>query len=128
MAPRSSYFMDCAWVDYWGTVLPSLSALKDFSLISFHGKMKQAAREKALALFTPLSTGGLLCTDVVARGLDIPGHQNAKYCFRGGTGGTFRVHHYAGEEKKRRSSMMRIGTKICWTSVPERAERIFYCL
>ncbi|KAL0452690.1 UNVERIFIED_CONTAM: DEAD-box ATP-dependent RNA helicase 18 [Sesamum latifolium] len=67
------YFMTCACVDYWGAVLPCLSALKGFSLISLHGKMKQAAREKALASFTNLSSGVLLCTDVAARGLDIPG-------------------------------------------------------
>ncbi|KAK4277794.1 hypothetical protein QN277_015735 [Acacia crassicarpa] len=67
------YFMTCACVDYWGLVLPRLSALKGFSLIPLHGKMKQAAREKALASFTSLSNGILLCTDVAARGLDIPG-------------------------------------------------------
>lgn len=33
----------------------------------------QNAREKALASFTDLSSGVLLCTDVAARGLDIPG-------------------------------------------------------
>ncbi|XP_050209644.1 DEAD-box ATP-dependent RNA helicase 18 [Mercurialis annua] len=67
------YFMTCACVDYWGVVLPRLSALKGFSLIPLHGKMKQSAREKALALFTSLTNGILLCTDVAARGLDIPG-------------------------------------------------------
>ncbi|KAK4361063.1 hypothetical protein RND71_020015 [Anisodus tanguticus] len=67
------YFMTCACVDYWGTVLPRLSCLKSFSLISLHGKMKQSAREKALASFTALSSGILLCTDVAARGLDIAG-------------------------------------------------------
>ncbi|KAL2541806.1 DEAD-box ATP-dependent RNA helicase 18 [Abeliophyllum distichum] len=67
------YFMTCASVDYWGVVLPRLSALKGFSLIALHGKMKQAAREKALSSFTSLSSGVLLCTDVAARGLDIPG-------------------------------------------------------
>ncbi|KAH6830903.1 P-loop containing nucleoside triphosphate hydrolases superfamily protein [Perilla frutescens var. hirtella] len=67
------YFMTCACVDYWGAVLPCLSLLKGFSLISLHGKMKQTAREKALASFTSLSSGILLCTDVAARGLDIPG-------------------------------------------------------
>ncbi|XP_059666792.1 DEAD-box ATP-dependent RNA helicase 18 isoform X2 [Cornus florida] len=67
------YFMTCACVDYWGVVLPRLVALKGFSLISLHGQMKQNAREKALALFTSLSSGILLCTDVAARGLDIPG-------------------------------------------------------
>ncbi|CAK7325924.1 unnamed protein product [Dovyalis caffra] len=67
------YFMTCACVDYWGVVLPHLAVLKGFSLISLHGKMKQTAREKALASFTSLTSGILLCTDVAARGLDIPG-------------------------------------------------------
>ncbi|KAH9605104.1 hypothetical protein KSS87_022591 [Heliosperma pusillum] len=67
------YFMTCASVDYWGVVLPRLSLLKGHSLIPLHGKMKQQAREKALASFTSLSSGVLLCTDVAARGLDIPG-------------------------------------------------------
>ncbi|KAH0748510.1 hypothetical protein KY290_027742 [Solanum tuberosum] len=35
------YFMTCACVDCWGTVLPCLSCLKSFSLISLHGKIKQ---------------------------------------------------------------------------------------
>ncbi|XP_071934456.1 DEAD-box ATP-dependent RNA helicase 18-like isoform X2 [Coffea arabica] len=67
------YFMTCACVDYWGVVLPQISALKRLSIISLHGKMKQTAREKALASFTSLASGILLCTDVAARGLDIPG-------------------------------------------------------
>ncbi|ONK62613.1 uncharacterized protein A4U43_C07F5970 [Asparagus officinalis] len=67
------YFMTCACVDYWGKVLPQLTALKDCSLIPLHGKMKQSSREKALASFTALPSGVLLCTDVAARGLDIPG-------------------------------------------------------
>ncbi|GLT31513.1 hypothetical protein SLA2020_062460 [Shorea laevis] len=67
------YFMTCACVDYWGVVLPHITALKGLSLIPLHGKMKQTAREKALAFFTSLSSGVLLCTDVAARGLDIPG-------------------------------------------------------
>ncbi|KAH0979411.1 hypothetical protein GBA52_006588 [Prunus armeniaca] len=67
------YFMTCACVDYWGLVLPLLGSLKGFPLIALHGKMKQAARDKALASFTSLSSGILLCTDVAARGLDIPG-------------------------------------------------------
>ncbi|KAJ8537249.1 hypothetical protein K7X08_035650 [Anisodus acutangulus] len=70
---KNNYVMTCACVDYWGTVLPRLSCLKSFSLISLHGKMKQSAREKALASFTSLSSGILLCTDVAARGLDIAG-------------------------------------------------------
>ncbi|KAL2897265.1 DEAD-box ATP-dependent RNA helicase 18 [Bienertia sinuspersici] len=67
------YFMTCASVDYWGVVLPLISVLKGHTLIPLHGKMKQKAREKALSSFTALSSGVLLCTDVAARGLDIPG-------------------------------------------------------
>ncbi|KAJ1417719.1 P-loop containing nucleoside triphosphate hydrolase [Sesbania bispinosa] len=67
------YFMTCAYVDYWGVVLPRLSVLKGLSLIPLHGKMKQSVREKALASFTSFSNGILLCADVAARGLDIPG-------------------------------------------------------
>eukprot|EP01018_Ginkgo_biloba_P010644 Gb_12810 [translate_table: standard] len=66
------YFMTCACVDYWGIVLPQLSVLKGCPLISLHGRMKQSMREKALASFSKLSGGVLLCTDVAARGLDIP--------------------------------------------------------
>ncbi|XP_059456646.1 DEAD-box ATP-dependent RNA helicase 18 [Corylus avellana] len=66
------YFMTCACVDYWGVVLPRLPVLKGFSLIPLHGQMKQIAREKALASFRALSSGILLCTDLAARGLDIP--------------------------------------------------------
>ncbi|PIA59544.1 hypothetical protein AQUCO_00400438v1 [Aquilegia coerulea] len=67
------YFMTCATVDYWGVVLPRLATLKKCPIIPLHGKMKQTAREKALASFTEFSSGVLLCTDVAARGLDIPG-------------------------------------------------------
>ncbi|KAM1029002.1 hypothetical protein ACFX13_042279 [Malus domestica] len=70
---NKTIFMTCACVDYWGLVLPMLGPLKGFPLIALHGKMKQAARDKALASFTSLSSGVLLCTDVAARGLDIPG-------------------------------------------------------
>ncbi|XP_021769245.1 DEAD-box ATP-dependent RNA helicase 18-like [Chenopodium quinoa] len=67
------FFMTCACVDYWGVVLPQLTVLKGHSIIPIHGKMKQSARKKASESFTGLSSGVLLCTDVAARGLDIPG-------------------------------------------------------
>ncbi|PKA67265.1 DEAD-box ATP-dependent RNA helicase 18 [Apostasia shenzhenica] len=67
------YFMTCACVDYWGSVLPRVFVLNGFPLIPLHGRMKQTVREKALLSFTTLTSGVLLCTDVAARGLDIPG-------------------------------------------------------
>lgn len=91
--------MTCASVDYWGLVLSKIPSLKSISLIPIHGDMKQVSyrdvfkfpynliacclmkytlhiqngRDKALASFTKASSGVLLCTDVAARGLDIPG-------------------------------------------------------
>ncbi|KAJ7526177.1 hypothetical protein O6H91_17G085700 [Diphasiastrum complanatum] len=67
------YFMTCASVDFWGTVLPQLVGLNEISSVSLHGKMKQSVREKALATFAGMSVGVMFCTDVAARGLDIPG-------------------------------------------------------
>eukprot|EP00850_Spirogloea_muscicola_P012465 SM000080S22980 [mRNA] locus=s80:515932:519385:+ [translate_table: standard] len=67
------YFLTCACVDYWALALPLVldqsCALPVFAL---HGKMKQRAREKVLADFSKLDVGALFCTDVAARGLDIP--------------------------------------------------------
>ncbi|CAM6050827.1 unnamed protein product [Sphagnum compactum] len=67
------YFMTCACVDYWGTVLPQLETLSGMPTVALHGKMKQSVREKALATFAAMEAGMLICTDVAARGLDIPG-------------------------------------------------------
>ncbi|MCL7037068.1 hypothetical protein MKW94_015203 [Papaver nudicaule] len=67
------YFMTCAEVEYWGVSLPQIAALKGCSIIPLHGRMKQVPREKALASFTKISSGILLCTDLAARELDIPG-------------------------------------------------------
>lgn len=66
------YFMTCACVDFWGTVLPTLDCLKNIQMFTLHGKMRQSMREKALARFASMEAGILLCTDVAARGLDIP--------------------------------------------------------
>ncbi|KAL5227405.1 hypothetical protein ABZP36_015670 [Zizania latifolia] len=66
------YFATCACVDYWAVILPLLNSLKGSPIIPYHGKMKQGPREKALATFSALSSGILVCTDVAARGLDIP--------------------------------------------------------
>ncbi|KAL9311403.1 DEAD-box ATP-dependent RNA helicase 49 [Arabidopsis thaliana] len=66
------FFMTCACVDYWGLVISKIPSLKSISFFSTHGKMDQKGRDTALASFTEASSGVLLCTDVAARGLDIP--------------------------------------------------------
>ncbi|XP_045454031.1 probable ATP-dependent RNA helicase DDX55 homolog [Melitaea cinxia] len=59
----------CACVDYWADVLPAL--LPDIKIFSIHGKMK-LKRSKILEKFRDAENTILLCTDLMARGLDIP--------------------------------------------------------
>ncbi|KAI8824129.1 P-loop containing nucleoside triphosphate hydrolase protein [Fimicolochytrium jonesii] len=67
------YFSTCACVDYFFKILSSLSYLKDFTFYSLHGKMDPKRRELVYKKFTSApSSSVLVCTDVAARGLDIP--------------------------------------------------------
>ncbi|XP_059054807.1 probable ATP-dependent RNA helicase DDX55 homolog [Achroia grisella] len=59
----------CACVDYWADVLPVF--LPDIQVFAIHGKMKQK-RSKVLEKFREADNTILLCTDLLARGLDIP--------------------------------------------------------
>lgn len=59
----------CACVDYWTDVLPVF--LPDIKIFGLHGKMKQK-RHKILEKFRQADNTILLCTDLLARGLDIP--------------------------------------------------------
>ena len=45
----------------------------DIPVRDIHGKQKQAKRTSTFFEFCSADTGTLLCTDVAARGLDIPG-------------------------------------------------------
>lgn len=59
----------CACVEYWSETLPQL--LSTTTVLSIHGKMKKK-RVKILSKFRELENVILLCTDVMARGVDIP--------------------------------------------------------
>lgn len=63
----------CATVDYWSTVFQSLFVKNSIKLQVFaiHGKLKQK-RQKILDNFKKCTEGLLICTDVMARGIDIP--------------------------------------------------------
>ena len=45
----------------------------DVPVMGIHGKQKQSKRTSTYFEFCQAETGSLLCTDVAARGLDIPG-------------------------------------------------------
>ncbi len=66
------YLLTCAHVDYFGALLPLLPGLEACSILSLHGKMVQKRRSKTYETFLSCAGGILLCTDVAARGLDIP--------------------------------------------------------
>ncbi len=67
------YFLTCASVDYYASVLPKLAQLRNAPLRPLHGKLSPQARTRAYTWFVELRGGGaLLCTDVAARGLDVP--------------------------------------------------------
>ncbi|KAG7499744.1 ATP-dependent RNA helicase DDX55 [Solea senegalensis] len=63
------FFSTCACVEYYGRALETLIKKVTVSLI--HGKMKNK-RNKIFADFRSLKSGILVCTDVMARGIDIP--------------------------------------------------------
>lgn len=64
------FFPTCACVEYWAEVLPFLLPTTT-KCLAMHGKMK-GGRFKVLDQFKKESNAILLCTDVLARGVDIP--------------------------------------------------------
>lgn len=67
------YFATCSCVDYYFKALGALPLFKDYSLFSLHGKMDPKRRENVYKNFiSAIGSSILLCTDVAARGLDIP--------------------------------------------------------
>ncbi|TDG43174.1 hypothetical protein AWZ03_010408 [Drosophila navojoa] len=63
------FFPTCACVEYWAEMLPSF--LPDRQVLGIHGKMKNK-RASVVERFRTEANSVLLCTDVLARGLDVP--------------------------------------------------------
>uniref|UniRef100_A0A8C0GW90 ATP-dependent RNA helicase n=1 Tax=Chelonoidis abingdonii TaxID=106734 RepID=A0A8C0GW90_CHEAB len=63
------FFSTCACVEYYGKALESF--VKNVKIMCIHGKMKHK-RNKIFTEFRKLPSGILVCTDVMARGVDIP--------------------------------------------------------
>lgn len=62
------FFSSCNAVKFYGELLNYI----DISVLDIHGKQKQSKRTTTFFQFCNAKTGILLCTDVAARGLDIP--------------------------------------------------------
>ncbi|XP_057347180.1 ATP-dependent RNA helicase DDX55 isoform X4 [Manis pentadactyla] len=63
------FFSTCACVEYYGRALEAL--VRSVTIMCIHGKMKYK-RNKIFMEFRKLQSGILVCTDVMARGIDIP--------------------------------------------------------
>ncbi|KAL2100481.1 hypothetical protein ACEWY4_004875 [Coilia grayii] len=65
------FFSTCACVEFFGKALEAL--VKKVTILCIHGKMeKKDKRSKIFSAFRELKSGILVCTDVMARGIDIP--------------------------------------------------------
>ncbi|KIW02689.1 ATP-dependent RNA helicase HAS1 [Verruconis gallopava] len=62
------FLSSCATVDYYADLLNYI----DLPVLSLHGKQKQQKRTNTFFEFCNATHGTLICTDVAARGLDIP--------------------------------------------------------
>lgn len=62
------FFSSCNAVKYYGELLNYV----DIPVVDIHGKQKQQKRTTTFFDFCNAKTGIMLCTDVAARGLDIP--------------------------------------------------------
>ncbi|XP_078277226.1 ATP-dependent RNA helicase DDX55 isoform X2 [Rhinoraja longicauda] len=63
------FFSTCACVEYYGSGLGKV--VKNVRIMCIHGKMKHK-RQNIFTEFRQLESGILVCTDVMARGIDIP--------------------------------------------------------
>lgn len=63
------FFSNCACVEWFYVVLKEVFFYQN--VLSLHGKMGKK-RHKVLEKFRAVNSGLLLCTDVIARGIDIP--------------------------------------------------------
>ena len=70
------FVLTCAAVDYYAAVLPKVKALVAAGVAktveALHGRMPQKRRVAVYDRFLAAPSGVLLCTDVAARGVDIP--------------------------------------------------------
>ncbi|KAI4640207.1 ATP-dependent RNA helicase [Alternaria triticimaculans] len=62
------FLSSCASVDFYSELLNYI----DLPVLGLHGKLKQQARTNRFFEFVNAQSGTLICTDVAARGLDIP--------------------------------------------------------
>ena len=66
------FFATCAAVDYFGKLLVQMRGVSDSPVLLLHGKMVQQKRNLVYRDFVEAQRGVLVCTDVAARGIDVP--------------------------------------------------------
>ena len=68
------FFATCASVDFFSKLIALLPPIQrsGLEIESLHGRMAPKKREASYKRFVDLKRGILICTDVAARGIDIP--------------------------------------------------------
>lgn len=66
------FFSTCAAVDFYGRAIAALQTASAANYVSLHGRMTPKKRNVNYEEFSSKSTGVLFCTDIVARGIDLP--------------------------------------------------------
>ena len=66
------FFGTCASSNFYLYVLSRINALREIKFFRLHGKMKQGQRERIYKEYSEESSGILLTTDLIARGIDFP--------------------------------------------------------
>lgn len=66
------FLCTCASTNYYTLLLKRLALFQESQVFRLHGRMKQSQREQVYSEFEQLSTGIILTTDLLARGIDLP--------------------------------------------------------
>ena len=66
------FFLTCACVEYFSKLLSNMKSAEGLNVFGLHGQMVTKRRNGMYKQFQQASSGVLLCTDVAARGIDIP--------------------------------------------------------
>lgn len=66
------FFLTCAQVSYFTLVFNQLTQTNGIHISGLHGKLDTKKRHKIYSEYVTLDAGVLLCTDVAARGIDLP--------------------------------------------------------
>merc|ERR1712176_386914 len=66
------FMLSCAQIDYVRAIIPILFQSESLNIWYLHGRLDQKLRTRIIGEFSRTKVGALICTDLCARGIDIP--------------------------------------------------------